>query len=424
MQLNCVLTLQKRIWTMTTTTTSVTIEDLNSEEAKLYLGGTILVCTLSVLGIIGNLHVLLVYIFRMKQSNHRVFIICLAVLDLITCMVGMPFVVINFRKPFTFYDTTICKILSFYNFFICISSAGVLIVISVDRYRKICVPLGKQMSQKMAKGMCLVAMGLSLLLSWPALVLYGSTPIKTSEPGIVGHECNILDEVKDTYYPIYFNGVLLVVSFSCFVVLAILYGIIGKVIWNHKTFSSKSDDSQTEVTQVKISEAAAAIHAETNFHSGSSDSYDNNNFAENEKEKSVDTAFSDLDDRDKDRSSSADGKSRQRSTSLTTKAKIEVRCTLQRAKSKFDRTKRTTMMLFWITVIFFLSYVPYLVLRIVSYMNQDWYTNMSYAGKVTYNTILWCVYINNMANCIIYGFCDQRFRQEVQHAYNKICRRN
>jgi cholecystokinin A receptor/hypocretin (orexin) receptor 2 len=350
----------------------------------------------------------------MKQSNHRVFIIFLAVLDLITCTVGMPFVVSNFLKPLTFYDTTICKILTFYNFFICISSAGILIVISVDRYRKICIPLGKQMSQKLAKSMCLLAMGLSLLCSWPALFMYGSTPVQTSVPGLNGSECNILVEIKDTYYPIYFNAVLLFVSFSSFVVLAILYCIIGKAIWNHHTFSSKGDDTNTEVTQVKMSDVKPSIKAEATFHSGSSDSGEHSNLREEDTEKSVDTVVSDID---------APVNSKRRSSSLGQIQKVPVSA-LQRAKNKFDRTKRTTMMLFWITIIFFLSYVPYLILRIVSYINPDWYNGMSFAGKVTYNTLLWCVYINNMANCIIYGFCDQRFRLEVKRGYNTICRRN
>ncbi|XP_053401380.1 alpha-2 adrenergic receptor-like [Mercenaria mercenaria] len=400
---------------MSSTSRSVTIEDLNADEAELYLGGTILVCIFSVVGVIGNLHVLLVYVFRMKQSNHRVFIICLAVLDLITCTVGMPFVIVNFQKPFTFYYTSICKILSFYNFFICISSAGVLIIISVDRYRKICVPLGKQMSQKMAKTMCFVAMGISLLFSWPALVLYGSTPIKTPEPGIIGQECNILDEVKDTFYPVYFNGALLVVSFSSFVVLAVLYSIIGKAIWNHHTFSSKGDDTQTEVTQVKMSDVKPASKAEATFHSGSSDSNEFNNLTEDETEKSTDTVVPET---------KPQVDSRRRSSSVGQATKYKQQSALQRARSKFDRTKRTTLMLLWITIIFFLSYVPYLVLRIVSYMNPDWYTSMSYAGKVAYNTILWCVFINNMANCIIYGFCDQRFRQEMKRGYSNLCRRH
>lgn len=404
---------------------SVTIEDLNAEEAKVYMGGTILICILSITGVIGNIHVLVVYIFRMKQSNHRVFIICLAFLDLITCVVGMPFVVTNLLRPFMFYDTTLCKILTFYNFFICISSAGILIVISVDRYRKICIPLGKQMSQTVAMAMCMVSMGASLMLSWPGLVLYGSSPLPTSHPDIVGYECNVLAELKETNYPIYFNGALLFVSVSSFIVLAVLYSIIGKVIWNHRVFRQQSEEVNTEFTNMQMSDTHTSVNPpEPNFHSGSSDSNEYTQASEADDKTDTPRKSDMTETLDNPRKMSSNIDQRRRSSIVGQRRKSKTLTSAQRASNKFDRTKRTTMMLFWITIIFFISYIPYLVLRIVSYMNPQWYPGMSYGGKVTYNTVLWCVYINNMANSIIYGFCDQRFRNEIILGYRKIFRCN
>jgi hypothetical protein len=50
------------------------LQDLNYEEAKQYIGGVVFVSIIMIIGIIGNLHVLYVYSFRMKPSNHRIFI--------------------------------------------------------------------------------------------------------------------------------------------------------------------------------------------------------------------------------------------------------------------------------------------------------------------------------------------------------------
>ncbi|KAH3851329.1 hypothetical protein DPMN_093809 [Dreissena polymorpha] len=107
---------------------------LNHEEAKQYVGGVVFVALLMTAGIFGNLHVLYVYVFRMKSSNHRVFILTLAILDFITCVVGMPFILVDLRNPLTFTPVAACKILRFVNYFITGSSAGLLIVIAVDRY--------------------------------------------------------------------------------------------------------------------------------------------------------------------------------------------------------------------------------------------------------------------------------------------------
>lgn len=411
---------------MANNSTGLTLDELNAEEAKFYMGGTVFVSILAATGIIGNIHVLMVYIFFMKQSNHRIFIVCLGVLDLVTCTVGMPFVIINFRKPLTFTEDLICKILTFYNFFICLSSACILIVIAVDRYRKICKPHSGQMSQRMAKEMCLVSMGLALIFSWPGIVMYGSTPIQTRDPHIEGRECNVLADLQNSIYPVIFNGILLIVAVSSFIVLTILYSIIGKVIWKHRTFPNRNDDISTEVTGVKSTTEHGFKTA--TFHSGSSDEtsqqtsqYVENNVEENHKEES--NGISTINTSPRRSSIQMKIEMRRRSSTGAVAKKCDNRNSLQKALSKFDRTKRTTIMLFWITLVFFISYIPYLLLRIAYYTNPNWYPNMTFAGKVTYNTLLWCVYINNMANSIIYGFCDQRFRQKVIYGYRKVfCR--
>ena len=117
-------------------TEGMLLEELNQEEAKQYVGGIIFVTIVMIIGIIGNLHVLFVYTFRIKPSNHRIFILSLAVLDMITCIVGMPFIIVDLRNPLTFTMVSACKVLRFVNYFICTSSALILTVIAIDRYVK------------------------------------------------------------------------------------------------------------------------------------------------------------------------------------------------------------------------------------------------------------------------------------------------
>lgn len=110
------------------------LESLNYEKVKQNIGGIFFVSIAMVIGITGNLHVLCVYSFRMKQSNPRIFILFLAALDFITCAVGMPFIIIDLTNPLTFYAVTACKVLRFVNYFICLSSAFILLIIAIDRY--------------------------------------------------------------------------------------------------------------------------------------------------------------------------------------------------------------------------------------------------------------------------------------------------
>lgn len=374
------------------------LEELNTEEAKQYIGGVVFVTLIMIVGIVGNAHVLYVYSFRMKPSNHRLFILTLAVLDTITCLIGMPFIIVDLRNPLTFTMVSACKVLRFVNYFICASSALLLTVIAVDRYRKICVPLGKQISRGLAKGLILVCLGVALVLSWPAPVLYGHGSVNTTNPNITGVRCYTQDIFKDTKYQAYFNAVLILVVFGVLGILVVLYSLIGRTISRHVTFKSSVPDSKSPESKSKETETSDTISHDDKI----SDDNKMNIIATNDQQKQLppDEAIDKTTDR---------------------KQK-------ERKGGNFDRAKRTTFMFFLITVFFFLSYVPHLILKIVAFVNTDFVPDLTFTGKVFYNTFVWCFFINNMANCFIYGFCDLRFRKEVKKIYTTLfsacpCRR-
>lgn len=77
------------------------------------------------------------------------------------------------------------------------------------------------------------------------------------------------------------------------------------------------------------------------------------------------------------------------------------------------RTKQVTFMLFIITVVFILSFIPHLVLMVYNSMVPEFVIGMTPTGVAFYNLFLRTFVINNMANPIIYGFCDKKFRKAV-----------
>lgn len=377
-----------------------TLEELNSEEAKIYLGGVVFVSILMIIGIVGNIHVLLVYGFRMKSSTHRIFILCLGFLDLTTCFIGMPFVLVDLQRPFMFFMVSACKVLRFINYFMCTASAWTLLLIAVDRYRKICVPLGKQMSVFVAKVMCGVIMGVSLLTSWPAPILYGHATVETRVKNVTGVRCYTDDKFKDTKYQAYFNAVLILIVFGVFFVLTVLYIIIGRQILKHKTFktSIKSDVQSGSSEGVKISTSGTIETPIT------SDDETNENVRKAKAKSWFKTRLE------------------FKKSIFSPDVKNETKYVVNPKPSgkHTDRSKRTTFMLFMITLVFFCSFVPHLILKIVTFVNPNFVPNMTFAGKVVYNTIIWCFFINNMANSIIYSFCDRRFRAEIRNGYIRI----
>lgn len=113
---------------------SVDIEELNEVAATPFIGSVVLIVIIIIVGVVGNLHVFLVYLFRMKPSTHRIFILFIAVVDFLSCVIAMPFIIHDLRNPLTYYAQVTCKFLKFMLYSTCCSSALTLLVIAIDRF--------------------------------------------------------------------------------------------------------------------------------------------------------------------------------------------------------------------------------------------------------------------------------------------------
>ncbi|KAL3858399.1 hypothetical protein ACJMK2_012990 [Sinanodonta woodiana] len=92
----------------------------------------------------GNSVAICVYLRKYRPSTHRTFICSLAIVDLATCCVPMPFILVTLKYPIVFQNNGGCKLLQFLTYVMCIASSMILLTIAAERYRKICVPHGIQ----------------------------------------------------------------------------------------------------------------------------------------------------------------------------------------------------------------------------------------------------------------------------------------
>lgn len=376
-------------------TVKESLEDLNYIEAQQYIGGVIFVAVVMVVGIVGNLHVLFVYTFCIPQSNHRIFILVLGVLDFITCTVGMPFILVDLRNPLTFTVSSVCKILRFTNYFTCSSSALILVVIAVDRYRKICVPHGKQITPTTAKVTCFLVLLLGILMSWPAPILFGITNVQTSDPNINGSRCYTESIENVAKYQGLFNTWLIVVIAVSFCILVIMYTLIWREIMRRTRLKYEQNRISSSISSTSLNASNTNATVEC---IGRNVSNEMNTLPERNEE-------------------------------IRPEAEKRVSCTdhAQNARKNrcdpFDRKRKTTVIFVLLTAIYFLSFFPHLILKIVTFMKRDFLLNLKFQEKVVYNTFIWCFFINNMANCFVYGCFDARFRRELGRIYKRIiCR--
>ncbi|XP_052271354.1 neuropeptide FF receptor 2-like [Dreissena polymorpha] len=145
---------------------NVTLDQLNSEVVATKYGAIIILGILIPLGVIGNGHVLHFYIFKKKNTNTRVFVCCLAVIDFVASSICFPWVISFNFNPLESYSDAFCKILYILNYFLAVGEVLMLLVIAVERYRKICEPFKPQITLKQAKASHRTRKMQKLSLNW------------------------------------------------------------------------------------------------------------------------------------------------------------------------------------------------------------------------------------------------------------------
>lgn len=345
----------------------------------------------------------------------------------------MPFVIIDLRYPLMFRTVIVCKTLRFLNYFMSCSSALILLVIAVDRYKKICFPFGSQMSEKRALLACVISLGIALALSWPAPLLYGYSTVSNGtisgyfniKVNISGVQCFTEDRFMKTKSQASYNIVLVSIVIIGTTILSVLYTLIGRQIHNQtKKFKSfqtnkinnddvtydnfdSADSGKTTLSVISMKGIKSEI---TIVSSGNTKSkvvsHSKLQNSENAKNKKDETKFPQI---------SSDKTTNYNKDNTNHSSCVENYKDFEKRRQK--QSQRITLILFIITAVFVLSFIPHLSLKTVAFLHKDYLVNLSHSQLVAYNLFVWSFFINNIANPIIYGFCEPNFRREFKKLY-------
>lgn len=450
-------------------TGNVTLEYLNEELFQLHIPALIFIVFGIVVGIIGNSLVLLIYKTKFRRSNHRYFILFLAFFDFIACAVGMPFLVSSLRLPYLIESAAVCKTMRYVSYAVNNSSGLLLLVVSIERYRKICRPLKKQLSSNQILYLCLVVALISAILAIPSAIFYGESTIDTGVGNITGTQCYVEDERRDSPLFEIYMLVLLMEALICIIIFIILYVFIIRRLFASDVFMSTmrsmqiknnfpdhTSDSYSDAnvldvsTDKESSSSGNIVELKTKEQPSASvtfvatiDSTSLPNLPEQvEKiipEKHEDNCKDDTNLR-KNRSKSDYLDNRiniqvvqpnlkqkiQKSNTITPTQKLAYgniiksskttkmkrnQSTLSRGSSHSKTTNRVTIMLFMVSLVFAISFIPHLVLMILTAHYKRFLENMGSGEIIVFQVFLRSFVLNNIANPIIYLYCDSKFRR-------------
>ena len=92
----------------------------------------------------------------------------------------------------------------------------------------------------------------------------------------------------------------------------------------------------------------------------------------------------------------------------------------QSSKSKKKGVIKGVKMLSLVTVVFFVSWLPFLVFKVLMTSNPDVRTDNMIAGNVLANLLNHLFYLNNAVNPLIYTFINSNFREECKTLFRKV----
>jgi cell division protein FtsL len=364
----------------------------------------------------------------------------------------MPFEISDELNPYIFQDEIACKVFRFVNFTLAITTGLMLVVIASERYRRICRPQGKQLNEKESLYALIGVVACAFGATLPVLYIYGKKSIQIPGFDMIGTECTWGDHLNGSIIGYIFYGSTILIVIACMVALIVLYGIVGKYLWRHTTKMTKNirekyklkEPIKLEVIEEETLEdvylARDSFRLKISSENGVSPTTDdiiiethNGNTTKISTSEQTNVAVT------TNKSPSHPSKK----SLLTLKRKREKNihvCNmkgLQKAfrnitgreagsnpliskaeKSISDREKRITKVLFTITLLFIVSFLPYIVILVLYSVDESYERNMSNTQHVVYLIGLRLYLLNNVANPFLYSSFDSKFRKHLTDMYS------
>ncbi|CAC5422673.1 unnamed protein product [Mytilus coruscus] len=332
---------------------------------------TSILSVLSLLGVIGNLHAIVIF-RRYPVSPVTILILWMVVVDFVTCFVCIPLELVQIRFTFTYPSDELCKFTRFLTHYTSLTAGTFLIIISVERRQKICAPFQWQLSLERAKILGVVVFILCALISIPSVFLYGLSERSVNIAGLVGKGCvNVLRGKAESMSKKYSYAILVfVVSIIGFFICAVAY---------------------IQIVNVIRKQLRAEKNRTTQFLDGMSNNED-----------------------------PASPGPRTRSESLTPEIWDQFTSTIQRRKTLQKRYKDSRTLTIMLLIATGVSYAGF-ILHVSAVIIRTATTKEAFEGIQSIHAVLLRGYfLHSSVHPIIYFIVDKRFRTECKNVYRSI----
>ena len=400
--------------------------ELNNRFAKDLFPNTVGLSVILVIGFLGNILVLFVYSWKMKQNMEaRYFIPVLAVFDSLTCAVSCWYLIMDNTYFIHYPWDSLCRSLVFLTGITMTTSVSFLLAIAVQRYLKICRPLGKQMDRLWKRATVVIIIFVNLLYNVPTIFVSGIAEVNGTyfDHNVTTTSCFTGTGVYPLFEQIYY-AILSFLVVGNIVVTTCLYVPIGVVIYRQMSNKSKTVNHNYSNASIELSRTSSEMKHTSLGTSNVRDKNTtdinlptvektilSNNFGQRTEE-----------DRMENNNSGATYMSQMSQISLSTSESINATIVKKdRRKSKSQRVNFNVMFLV-IVIVYVVSYIPTCAILLVTKSTDNFWWQLSPGELLLYNGISKAYIINHVANPFIFGYFDLKFREHLLDIMCK-CRR-
>ena len=389
---------------------------------------TIFVGFLAVLGFFGNILVLIVFRVKYKPTVYRTIILTLAVYDALLCGISLPFEVYDIHNEFTFQaDEWVCTLIRTLNHVFVFNSGYTVLLMTIDRFRRVCRPLKVQMTLSVARGSIFVIFIFSILLSIPNLFIRGIYNVQI-HGNITGRDCTISEKYIDTKIPTIYFVVLLLLCLTNISILVVLYIWIGHDIIVHiryqKSFkldrnniSERSNSTEISVNNTSERSYSTEVSVNTISLSVPHTKIDNSVILPDTNLKGKPLKLTETLTQTESERKFVKMEMAMPRTRGSYNINNVIEHGLKLASTKIDaHGLKITKIAVTISIFYILSYIPTLIENILEGVYGEEVLSL-YVSSLLLDILKRTFAINHVINPIIYGFIDEKFRTDCKAVF-------
>ena len=406
-------------------TSNVTLEELTNDFRNNVLALMIYTCTLAIAGIIGNLFLLYVHLFKYKECNFRSFVLALCAVDIFDCVAIIPMEIYSQMYFYGYTSELICKTEAYFNVASSCAMTYILFFIAVDRHRKICAPCAWQLSRRFVKRICAVIFFVAAVYGFPIAILWGvnDATVVYKNGTVTIQSCGKAEAIKYTYWPKMYIFLLI----PNFVLMSIMVGLYILVFCrlsnrNIHEYSVKKSSFDTGLEKVKRSVSSLSGRIRTGVqnirNSGTHVIVKNSLYNPTKRLEQCKSETSwytetglDLEDIGK---SEVDSNKISVGTQVGDRVSIDdINSRINKQSKRLFKRKRTTILTFTFTVSFICTGILYMVLGSSLADHNDHIRTVSVWKDVLFLFGYRLFFLNYILHPILYGFMDPYFRKSL-----------